>query len=70
MSLQKFSRETQPEDYDEAVDPSYDEGADPDYAADTDPDYEEGVQGEFADDFADPDSEEAGSQEWYKRSQK
>jgi hypothetical protein len=62
MSLQKFAPEVQTEDYDEAADPSYNEGADPDY--------DECGQGEFADDFADPDSEEAGSQEWYKRSQK
>lgn len=69
MSLQKFARETQTEDYDEAADPSYDEGADPDYEAGADPDYDEGGQGEFADDLTDPDSEDA-SQEWYKRSQK
>lgn len=54
MATIKLDVEEMP-DYDEAVDAEYDQEADPDYA--------EGEQGEFADDFADPDSEEA-SQEW------
>lgn len=35
----------------------------------SDPEYDEGGQGEFADGFVDPDSEES-SQEWYARKQK
>ncbi len=49
--------------------PDYDEAQDVEYDAGADPDYDEGGQREFADDFADHDSEEA-SQEWYARKQK
>jgi len=42
--------------YDEA--PTYDEATDTDYETFADPDYDEGSQGEFADEFHGPDSEE------------
>lgn len=49
--------------------PEYDEAQDVDYEQGAGPDHEEGRQGEFADAFADPDSEKA-SQEWYARKPK
>jgi len=52
--------------YDQA--PTYDEATDSDYDL-VDPDYDEGSQGEFADDFTEPDYEEAG-QEYRPRKQK
>lgn len=69
MALQKFTRETPPEDYDEIIDPTYDEGTDPDYDLSADPDYDEEAQAGYEGDYGDPDSSEA-SQEWYARKQK
>ena len=77
MSLQTFRTSPEAPDFDEATDTnyeqladvSYDEVADPDYEQLTDPDYDDTSQGEFADDFRDPDSEEA-SQEYQPRKQK
>lgn len=61
-------------DFDQAADltydqaPTYDEAADPDYDS-IDPDYDEGQQHEFANDFSEPDYEDAG-QEYRPRKQK
>jgi hypothetical protein len=48
-------------DFDEAAGLTYDEAADPDYDL-VDPDYDESSQGEFANDFTEPDDEEAGQE--------
>lgn len=77
MSLQKFRNAPAP-DFDESTDTNYEQVADPDYdeapqlsydeAAD--PDYDESAQPDYDTDFADPDTGEAPSQEWYLRKQK
>jgi len=75
MPLPKIRTSPDAPDFDKAAGltydqvPDYDEAADPDDEQGPDPDYDEGSQGEFADEFRDPDSEEA-SQEYRPRKQK
>lgn len=55
---------------DRKPDPDYDDTTQASHEEGSDPDYDEGAQPDYDTDYADPDSGEAASQEYYKRSQR
>lgn len=70
MSAQQYKPERFDNSHQDVVDPDYDQGADPDYDDIAQASYGEGTDPDYDADYADPDSGEAPSQEYYKRSQK